>query len=288
AHDLGHLRYPPGTMATLEQVSRLPDDQVCIIATGSQGEPNAALARMAQGRYRDVQLKDGDTVLISAKAIPGNETAIYRNVDDLFRRGAYVIYGEKAGIHVSGHAAQEELKMLLNLLQPRYFMPIHGAYRMLQMHANLAMSMGMSPENIFVMENGDRLLLTHHGAELEEPLPLDEVYVDGALIGDVGATILRDRQALAHEGFVIARVTLNGGGTRLAEEPDIISQGFVWIPEAEDLIEEAREAIAKVVQSQDDIEDVDTLSRRIKRRLEDLFYTETRRRPVVIPVVTQA
>jgi len=288
AHDLGHLRYPPGTMATLDQVSRLPDDEVCIIATGSQGEPNAALARMAQGRYRDVQLKDGDTVLISAKAIPGNETAIYRNVDNLFRRGAYVIYGEKAGIHVSGHAAQEELKMLLNLLQPRYFMPIHGAYRMLQMHANLAMSMGMSPENIFVMENGDRLALTHHGAQLEEPLLLDEVYVDGALIGDVGATILRDRRALAHEGFVIARVTLNGGGTSLAEEPDIISQGFVWIPEAEDLIEEAREAIVKVVQSQDDMEDADTLTRRIKRRLEDLFYTETRRRPVVIPVVTQA
>ncbi|MCD6302020.1 MAG: ribonuclease J [Anaerolineae bacterium] len=288
AHDLGHLHYPPGTMVTLDQVSRLPDDEVCIIATGSQGEPNAALARMAQGRYRDVKLKSGDTVLISAKAIPGNETAIYRNVDDLFRRGANVVYGEKAGIHVSGHAAQEELKMLISLLQPRYFMPIHGAYRMLQMHANLAMSLGMPQDNIFIMENGDRLKLTHHGAELEEPLQLDDVYVDGALVGDVGATILRDRRALAHEGLVIARVTLNGGGVRLAEEPDIISQGFVWMPEAEDLIEEARKAIVKVVESQDDMEDTDALTRRIKRRLENLFYTETRRRPVVIPVISEA
>ncbi len=288
AHDLGHLHYPPGTMVTLDQVSRLPDDEVCIIATGSQGEPNAALARMAQGRYRDVKLKSGDTVLISAKAIPGNETAIYRNVDDLFRRGANVVYGEKAGIHVSGHAAQEELKMLISLLQPRYFMPIHGAYRMLQMHANLAMSLGMPQDDIFIMENGDRLKLTHHGAELEEPLQLDDVYVDGALVGDVGATILRDRRALAHEGLVIARVTLNGGGVRLAEEPDIISQGFVWMPEAEDLIEEARKAIVKVVESQDDMEDTDALTRRIKRRLENLFYTETRRRPVVIPVISEA
>jgi len=287
AHVLGHLRYPPGTMATLDQVSRLPDDEVCIIATGSQGEPNAALARMAQGRYRDVQLKDGDTVLLSAKAIPGNETAIYRNIDDLFRRGANVVYGEKAGIHVSGHAAQEELKMLINLLRPRYFMPIHGAYRMLQTHANLAMNLGIVPKNVFVMENGDRLTLTQHGAKLDEPLLLDDVYVDGAIIGDVGATILRDRRALAHEGFVIARVTLNGG-MRLAEEPEIISQGFVWIPDAEVLIGQAREAIVKTVETHRDIDDTDALARRIKRRLEDLFYTETRRRPVVIPVVTES
>jgi len=286
AHDLGHLRYPPGTMATLDQVNRLPDGEVCIIATGSQGEPNAALARMAQGRYRDVQLKKGDTVLISAKAIPGNETAIYRNVDDLFRRGANVIYGEKAGIHVSGHAAQEELKMLLNLLRPRYFMPIHGAYRMLQQHANLAISLGFDPDSIFVMENGDRLKLTHHSATLEEPLPLDDVYVDGSLVGDVGATILRDRRALATEGFVIAQVSLNGG-MRLTEEPQIISQGFIWVPDAEALIEKARQTIIKTVESHRD-DDPETLGRRIKRRLEDLFYTETRRRPVVIPVVTES
>ena len=286
AHDLGHLRYPPGTMATLDQVNRLPDDEVCIIATGSQGEPNSALARMAQGRYRDVQLKEGDTVLISAKAIPGNETAIHRNVDELFRRGANVIYGEKAGIHVSGHAAQEELKMLLNLLRPRYFMPVHGAYRMLQQHANLATSLGFDPDKIFVMENGDRLKLTARGVEMEEPLELDDVYVDGSLVGDVGATILRDRRALAAEGFVIARVALTRG-MQLAEDPEIISQGFVWVPEAGDLIEQARQAIAKTVNGNQE-DDPEALERRIKRRLEDLFFTETRRRPVVIPVVTES
>jgi len=286
AHDLGHLRYPPGTMATLDQVNRLPDDEVCIIATGSQGEPNSALARMAQGRYRDVQLKEGDTVLISAKAIPGNETAIHRNVDELFRRGANVIYGEKAGIHVSGHAAQEELKMLLNLLRPRYFMPVHGAYRMLQQHANLATSLGFDPDKIFVMENGDRLKLTARGVEMEEPLELDDVYVDGSLVGDVGATILRDRRALAAEGFVIARVPLTRG-MQLAEQPEIISQGFVWLPDAEDLLEQARQAIAKTVNGNQE-DDPEALERRIKRRLEDLFFTETRRRPVVIPVVTES
>ena len=286
AHDLGHLRYPPGTMASLDQVNRLPDDEVCIIATGSQGEPNSALARMAQGRYRDVQLKEGDTVLISAKAIPGNETAIHRNVDELFRRGANVIYGEKAGIHVSGHAAQEELKMLLNLLRPRYFMPVHGAYRMLQQHANLATSLGFDPDKIFVMENGDRLKLTARGVEMEEPLELDDVYVDGSLVGDVGATILRDRRALAAEGFVIARVALTKG-MQLAEDPEIISQGFVWVPEAGDLIEQARQAIAKTVNGNQE-DDPEALERRIKRRLEDLFFTETRRRPVVIPVVTES
>ena len=286
AHELGHLRYPPGTMATLDQVNRLPDDEVCIIATGSQGEPNSALARMAQGRYRDVQLKEGDTVLISAKAIPGNETAIHRNVDELFRRGANVIYGEKAGIHVSGHAAQEELKMLLNLLRPRYFMPVHGAYRMLQQHANLATSLGFDPDKIFVMENGDRLKLTARGVEMEEPLELDDVYVDGSLVGDVGATILRDRRALAAEGFVIARVALTRG-MQLAEDPEIISQGFVWVPEAGDLIEQARQAIAKTVNGNQE-DDPEALERRIKRRLEDLFFTETRRRPVVIPVVTES
>jgi ribonuclease J len=286
AHELGHLRYPPGTMATLDQVNRLPDDEVCIIATGSQGEPNSALARMAQGRYRDVQLKEGDTVLISAKAIPGNETAIHRNVDELFRRGANVIYGEKAGIHVSGHAAQEELKMLLNLLRPRYFMPVHGAYRMLQQHANLATSLGFDPDKIFVMENGDRLKLTARGVEMEEPLELDDVYVDGSLVGDVGATILRDRRALAAEGFVIARVALTKG-MQLAEDPEIISQGFVWVPEAGDLIEQARQAIAKTVNGNQE-DDPEALERRIKRRLEDLFFTETRRRPVVIPVVTES
>ena len=286
AHDLGHLRYPPGTMASLDQVNRLPDDEVCIIATGSQGEPNSALARMAQGRYRDVQLKEGDTVLISAKAIPGNETAIHRNVDELFRRGANVIYGEKAGIHVSGHAAQEELKMLLNLLRPRYFMPVHGAYRMLQQHANLATSLGFDPDKIFVMENGDRLKLTARGVEMEEPLELDDVYVDGSLVGDVGATILRDRRALAAEGFVIARVPLTRG-MQLAEQPEIISQGFVWLPDAEDLLEQARQAIAKTVNGNQE-DDPEALERRIKRRLEDLFFTETRRRPVVIPVVTES
>jgi ribonuclease J len=225
-------------------------------------------------------------VILSSKAIPGNEEAIYRNIDNIFRQGARVIYGEQAGLHVSGHAAQEELKLLLNLLRPRYFVPLHGAYRMLHTHAQIAYELGYGPEDVFVLNNGDSLELTEQGVQVSEPISLQDIYVDGSLVGDVGHTILRDRMALSQDGFVIAKVTVDMETGDLLEEPEIISQGFVYVPESADLLSEAEAAMVHMVKSEAyDSADEDELARRIKRRLERLFYDRTRRRPVIIPMV---
>jgi ribonuclease J len=287
AESLGYVNFPPNTRVTMDQIGALPDDQVCILATGSQGEPTAALARMAAGRHRQVQIREGDTVLLSSKAIPGNETAIYRNIDNLFRRGANVIYGEEAGVHVSGHAAQEELKLMLNMLQPRSFMPLHGEYRMLRIHANLAEELGFAPENIFVLENGDRLLMDETGARLSEGITVEDVFVDGCLVGDVGNTILRDRMTLSQDGFVIAKVAMDAASGQVTEAPQIISQGFVYVPESEGLMHSAQSAIVDIVGRYcAESNDPEEIAERIKRRLQQLFYDETHRRPVVIPMVT--
>jgi len=285
AEGLGYIAFPPGTRVQLDEVNDLPDDRVCILATGSQGEPNAALARMAAGRFRFVQVREGDTVILSSKAIPGNETAIHRNIDNLFRRGANVIYGEASGLHVSGHAAQEELKLMLNLLRPLYFVPVHGAYRMLHRHAGLAYTMGYPPEDVFILANGQGVELSESGAQLSEPVELSPVYVDGSLVGDVGTAILRDRKALSQDGFVVARVSLQAG--QVVDDPEIISQGFVYVPESSALLRSAESAILDTIQRHGaDCGNTEEIERRIKRRLEDLFYDETHRRPVVIPMVT--
>jgi len=287
AEELGYVRFPPDTRVPLHEAASLDDDKVCVLATGSQGEPNSALSRMATGSYRHVNIREGDTVLLSAKAIPGNETAIHRNVDMLFQRGAHVVYGEDAGIHVSGHAAQEELKLLLNLLRPQHFVPIHGAYRMLHTHARLARELGIPADNISVLHNGLPLELTRRTATLAEPLSMETVLVDGSLVGDVGRSILRDRAALAQDGFVVARVALQRETGQIVSPPEILTQGFVYVPEASGLIETAEAAIADAVRENGiGSQQPDELGRRIKHRLEHLFYDETRRRPVVVPVVT--
>lgn len=285
AESLGYVAFPPNTRVQLSEVNNLPDQQVCILATGSQGEPNAALARMAAGRFRFVHIREGDTIILSSKAIPGNETAIHRNIDNLFRRGANVIYGEGSGMHVSGHAAQEELKLMLNLLRPLYFVPVHGAYRMLHTHANLANAMGYPREDVFILSNGQGVELSESGARLMEPIEIVPVYVDGSLVGDVGAALLRDRKALSEDGFVVARVALKSG--QVVDDPEIISQGFVYVPESGELLRTAESAILETIHQHGcDCRNTEEIEQRIKRRLENLFYDETRRRPVVIPMVT--
>lgn len=288
AERLGYVRFPEGTRVPLHEIGSLPDQEVCILATGSQGEPNAALGRMAAGSFRGVVIGDGDTVLLSSRAIPGNETAILRNIDTLFMRGAEVIYGERAGIHVSGHAGQEELKTLLNLLRPQHFVPVHGAYRMLHVHARMAHEMGIPVANTTILQNGQPLDLDRRTATVGEQVEVQTVYVDGSLVGDVGSTILRDRAALAQDGFVVARVALDRDSGQLTADPEIVTQGFVYAPNAADLMETAETAIADVVRgdgnghSGSEPQDVGRL---IKRRLEHLFYDETKRRPVVVPMV---
>ncbi len=289
AESLGYIHFPPDTRTTLDQIASLPDDQVCVLATGSQGEPNAALARMALGRYRQVHIKEGDTVVLSSKAIPGNETQIYHNIDNLFRQGANVVYGEAAGIHVSGHAAQEELKLMLNLLRPLYFVPLHGEYRMLRVHANLAEELGFAAEDIFVLDKGHRLILDDNGARLGEGVTVEDVFVDGSLVGDVGSTILRDRKALSQDGFVIARVSMSAANGHENEEPQIISQGFVYMPESAELMQSAQSAILEIVRRYSpETEDPEEIGARIKHRLQQLFFDETGRRPIIVPMVTAA
>ncbi len=289
AEELGHIRFPDDTRVPLHQINSLRDDEVVVLATGSQGEANAALARMATGRFRQLQIGEGDTVVLSSKAIPGNEMQVYRNIDKLFQRGANVIYGEQSGMHVSGHAAQEELKLVLNLLRPLYFVPVHGEYRMLHTHARLAYELGFTREDVFVLENGLPIEVTPAGASLGEPIALEAVYVDGSLVGDVGSSVLRDRMALSQDGFVIAKVGLQHTNGKLHAEPEIISQGFVWAPDCTELLRSAESAIVETVQNANGAShDNDELSRRIKRRLENLFYNETRRRPLVIPMLNRS
>jgi ribonuclease J len=287
AEQLGYVRFPEGVRVPLSQIQNLPDDKVCVLATGSQGEPNAALARMAMGRFRYVNIREGDTVLLSSKAIPGNETAIYRNIDNLSRLGADVVYGRHAGLHVSGHAAEEELKLMLNLLRPLYFVPVHGAYRMLRAHAKLAYELGFASEDVFLMDNGDSLELTPAGIKRGETLALEDILVDGALVGDVGSTILRDRQTLAKDGFVVARVSVDLAQHALTSEPELVSQGFVYVPESAPLMTAARDAINNIVSHNGHgVDPEEEMEQQIKRGLSDLFYRETRRRPVVIAMVT--
>jgi ribonuclease J len=288
---LGYIRFPANTRIPITQISNFPAQEVCILATGSQGEPNAALARMARGRFRNLTINSGDTVVYSSKAIPGNESAIYRNIDLLFSLGADVIYGEQAGLHVSGHAAQEELKLILNLLRPLYFVPMHGANRMLYRHAQLAHSMGFSPEDVFVLANGQAIDLNISGAKLGEVLPLNTVYVDGSLVGDVGSSVLRDRLTLSQDGFVIAKVSIDGKTGRTTDQPELISQGFVWQPTSGELVRLAQEAIIGTVGScgvGGSKVSADLLAQRIKDSLERLFYNETKRRPMVIPMIIES
>lgn len=287
AEDLGYLHFPPHTRIRREEIRSLDDNQVCVLATGSQGEPNAALARMASGRFHHLDIKETDTVVLSAKSIPGNETQIYRNIDNLSRRGAQVVYGQHAGLHVSGHAAQEELKLMLNLLQPRHFMPIHGAYRMLQAHARLAYELGFDRDDVFVLDSGDSLELYPSYVQRGESVDVNRMMVDGSLVGDVGSTILRDRMTLAQDGFVVARAILDPESGKVVDSPDIISQGFVYVPESTDLIESAQNSVAQLVERlYADGEDFDVIEEEVRRRLADLFYHETRRRPVIVSVVT--
>jgi ribonuclease J len=286
AEKLGYIRFPEGVHIALRDINKHPDNEVVVIATGSQGEPNAALARMASGRYRQLQIREGDTVMLSSKAIPGNETQVYRNIDELFRRGARVVYGERAGMHVSGHAAQEELKLMLNLLRPLYFVPVHGEYRMLRTHADLAYELGFATEDVFVLENGDCLELTPAGAQRNGRIALSTVLVDGSLVGDVGDTILRDRHALANEGVVIAKVIIEHESRQLREPPEIISQGFVYVPESGELLAKAVQSLTGMLANLDEVAmDEGDIARRVKRRLEKLFEDETGRHPVVIPMV---
>lgn len=290
ARELGYLEYPDGALVHPGDIGRLPDSEVCIITTGSQGEPTSALSRMALGDHRHVAVKQGDTVVMSATPIPGNEELVSRTIDNLFKLGAEVIYDPATRPHVSGHASQEELKLLLNVLRPMYFVPIHGEYRMLVRHAKLAVDLGVAPERAFVITNGDVLELTQDGGRVAERVHAGHVYVDGMGVGDVSQSVMRDRWSIGSDGIFLVVVTIERQTGRVVAGPDIVTKGFVPEEDAAGLIDASRERVLdglREAQTGEHLAEVSTLRDEIHSSLTAFLYERTKRRPMVLPVIMQ-
>jgi len=284
ASQLGYLDIAPEELLTAEEMNGLPDAQVAIVCTGSQGEPTSALVRMAMGEERHITLRRGDTVILSAEPIPGNEELINHTIDNLFRAGADVHYQLLSDVHVSGHGSQEDQKLMLNLTRPCYFVPIHGEYRHLVLHSRLAQESGIPAQNIFVVESGQALELSAEACHLGKRVAASHVLVDGLGVGDVGHVVLRDRHQLARDGFLVAIVALDTDSGEILVEPEILSRGFVYMRDSEKLIELARE---QVWQALEHMGPRSAVSAKIKDALGELCYQQTGRRPIILPVVME-
>ncbi len=290
ATELGYLRLPQERVIKLESVDEYPPDEVVIITTGSQGEPMSALSRLAVRDHPRLKIVPGDTVLISATPIPGNEKSVSRTINNLYRLGATVIHGTAQGTaHVSGHASQEELLLMLNLVHPRYFIPVHGEYRMLVTHAGLAQKTGVEPQDCFVIENGDVIEFTAAGAEKIGRTYGGNVMVDGSGIGDVGEAVLRDRKHLSADGIMMVVVTVDAEEARVVAGPDLISRGVFYLPESEAVVGELERTVGEILQgcSAQGIRDVATVKEHIRQGLSKAVFNKTKRRPIVIPVVME-
>ena len=287
ARELGYLNIPEGTLIEPEEMNRYRDDQLCILTTGSQGEPMAGLSRMADGSHRQVQIHAGDTVLISASPIPGNETSIGRTIDKLMRLGAHVISSSTMKVHVSGHGSQEELKTMHALIKPKFFVPVHGEYRMLCRHAELAQSMGVKKQNIFIGENGTVFEFTARSGKAAGRVQAGPVYVDGLGVGDVGNIVIRDRQQLSNDGVVIVVLALEKGSGQLLAGPDIVSRGFVYVRDSEELIAEARARVENALSrcQMGDVTEWSGIKTQIRDTLGRYFYEKTKRRPMILPII---
>ena len=285
AQKLGYLEIPPGVLIKLKDVDKLPPHKVVIIATGTQGEPSSALARMATGKHPQIKVVPGDTVIISAHAIPGNEEMINRTINRLFQRGADVVYEKIAPVHVSGHASQEDQKLLISLIKPKYFVPIHGELRHLTLHARIAQELGIPASNTLVVENGYILEFDRESGRIGERIPGGYVFVDGALVGDVGPMVMRDREILARDGFVIAVIRLSKKTGEPIGRPEIITRGFVFVPDAQELIGDAQDRILRVLAK--GAGGRVAIGNRVRDELAKFLYSETKRRPMIIPVVIE-
>jgi ribonuclease J len=284
AAELGYLDLSPDDLLTPQQMNSLPPGQVAIACTGSQGEPTSALVRMAIGEHRQVNVRRGDHVVVSSTPIPGNEELVNRTIDNLYRAGAEVYYHELAPVHVSGHASREEHKMMLNLTRPRFFVPIHGEYRHLVHHARIAEGVGIPRENIFVVESGQVLEFGPDWGRINGRVAEGHVLVDGLGVGDVGSVVLRDRHLLSRDGFVVVVVAVDANSGELVQGPDIITRGFVYLREASELIDLATGRIVEALQGGGPRAD---LNARIKESLAEFLYAQTKRRPMILPVVME-
>lgn len=289
AMNLGYLNVPEGALVDIDQIDRYNPQNVAIITTGSQGEPMSALVRMAASDHRKVEIVPGDLVVISATPIPGNEKFVFRVINELFKKGADVIYETLADVHVSGHACQEELKLIHKLVNPKFFLPVHGEYRHLKQHANLAHNLGMPMENIFVMDIGKVLELTADAAKINGSVTSGRVLVDGLGIGDVGNIVLRDRKHLSQDGLIVIVITTERETGAVIAGPDIISRGFVYVRESEDLMEQAREVTKAALQKCEEKTRNDWSAKKsiIKDELRDFLYEKTKRKPMILPIIME-
>ena len=289
AIELGYLDVPEGVLIEPDELNRYPADQVLILTTGSQGEPMAGLSRMASNNHRSVSIMPGDTVIISATPIPGNETGVGRTIDNLMRLGANVIAGRDKKFHVSGHASQEELKLMLGLIKPNYFVPIHGEYRMLRTHGDLAVMMGVDKDHVLIGDNGQIFEFSNRSGHKTGHVNAGRVFVDGLGVGDVGNIVIRDRQQLAMEGVVIVVMTLAKGTSHPLAGPDIVSRGFVYVRDSEELIREAHDRVAAVLERCEagNIREWAVIKSQVRDTLSRYLYEKTRRRPMILPIIME-
>lgn len=289
AIELGYLNAPEGVLIDIDETSRYRDEEIVIITTGSQGEPMSALTRMATGDHKKVDIMPGDTVIISATPIPGNEKLVSRTIDNLYKLGANVIYEKSNGVHVSGHASQEELKLMHNLVRPLFFMPVHGEFRHLVKHAELAKSLGMPSDNIVIGENSSVIELSPFTFKITGKIPAGRLLVDGLGVGDVGNIVLRDRRQLSNDGIMIVVVTLEKDTCTVMAGPDIVSRGFVYVREAEDLMVEAKDKVQEALDhcQEDGICEWSSIKSAIRENLGRYLYEKTRRRPMILPIIME-
>ena len=288
AMETSYLAIPPDTRCGFGEVEGLPHDQVIVLATGTQGEPTSALARMASGSHRQVQIVPGDTVVISATPIPGNEMLVSRIIDNLFRRGANVIYQKLSQVHVHGHGGQEELKLLISLIKPKFFIPVHGEYRHLSLHARLAQGLGVPGDNVFVLEDGDILELGRENGKVVGKVPTGNVYVNGSVTGEIDSAVLRDRKLLSRDGVVIVTLIIDTKKDRLIGEPKIVTRGFADVRETVALMERSQEVVmAAVNHGRKHLLERDDIEAKLRDALVKFLYEQTHRRPIIIPVIVE-
>jgi len=286
ASNLNRISIPDNTLIDIERLKNYPKDKTVIITTGSQGESMAALSRMASGMHKKITIAKGDTIIFSSSPIPGNEKAITKVINELFKKGADVIFQDT---HVSGHACQEEIKLIYTLTKPKYAVPIHGEYKHLKAQAKLAMELGIEKEDVFILQSGDVLSLDVESAEITGRVPVGTVLVDGLGVGDVGNVVLRDRQHLAEDGIIIAVMSLDGVSGELLSGPDIVSRGFVYVKESDELMDEARKIIEKAVLAclKKNITDWGKIKATIKDTLGEFVWKKTKRRPMILPIIME-
>ena len=289
AQELGYLNIPAGTLVELGAIKSLPKNKIVIVSTGSQGENMSALYRMAFSTHKQVEILAGDRIIISASAIPGNEKAVSRIINELYRKGAEVVYEKSEGLHVSGHACQEELKIIHALCKPKFFIPVHGEQRHLQIHGKLAVAMGLSPKNVRIGEIGSVIEFTGKSCKINGAVPAGKVFVDGTGVGDVGSVVLRDRKHLATDGMIVVCVNISAYDGELVSGPDIITRGFIYVKESEELMDELREIVLEAIDrcSRRRIRDWTVLKTAIKNDLSGYLYKTTKRNPMILPVIME-